>query len=134
MDDKIIQLDAIRLERNIPRKCTCKPEERRYIVDTTNREIKCQCGITHDPFEAMEQLAKNTERINERHRALQDQRKKWINEKPYSVLFKKLEQRYKRGAMLPCCPKCNLMFDFKEIDTFGSADFYSRLEERRSKP
>lgn len=134
MDDNIIQLDAIRIERDAPRKCVCKPEERRYIVDTTNREIRCQCGVTHDPFEAMAQLARNHERINERHMALKQQREKWINEKPFGVLFKKLEQRYKRGKMLPYCPKCDQMFDFADIKSFGSAEFYRKLEERRNKP
>lgn len=120
--DNIIQIDAIRIERHKPRKCVCK--DRKYTIDSVNREITCECGIVHDPFEAMLDIAKYYERINEQHQRLAQQAQQWIKEKPHSVLFKSLERSYQRGTMLPFCPKCEQLFDFKEVTSFGNARFY----------
>lgn len=127
MDENIIFLDALRIERNQPRKCTCG--ERKFTVDTVNREITCSCGITVDPFEAMEHMARNYEQINLRHQQLREQRKQWLKEKPHSVIFKNLERSYKKGTMLPYCPKCDQLFDYKDINSHGNAEFHRRLEE-----
>lgn len=126
--DKLIQLDFIRVERNKPRKCTC--EFRKYSVDTVNREITCECGMVVDPFEAMLDMANHYDRLNYKHRLLGEQRKQWFKEKPHSVLFKSLEQSYRRGKMLPCCPTCDQLFDFKDVTSFGNAEFYRKLAER----
>lgn len=128
--DKIIQIDALRIERGITKKCTCK--NRKFAVDTVNREIKCECGIVIDPFEAMSYMATHYERINKQHVSLHEQSKKWIKQKPYSVLFKRLEQDYKKGKMLPYCPKCDQLFDFKDCTAFGNAEFYRKLEQKKS--
>jgi hypothetical protein len=128
--ENIIQLDDIRIERHKPRKCTCNPDEKKFTVDTVNKEITCQCGMIVDPFEAMEYLATHYERVNREHQRLYDQAQEWTMTKPYSVLFKYLEQRYRRGTMLPSCPKCEQMFDFKDITFWSNADFYRKLEQR----
>ncbi|PAD73956.1 hypothetical protein [Paenibacillus campinasensis] len=128
-DDKIIILDTIRIDRNKPRKCTCQGQ-RKFTVDTVNREITCGCGRPVDPFEAMADLAAHYERINRQHEAMNKQRKEWIRQKPHSVLFKQLEQSYRRGAMLPFCPRCGDVFDFTELTRFGSADFYTKMKGR----
>lgn len=132
-DDKIIILDTIRIERNRPRKCTCEGQ-RKYTVDTVNREITCGCGQVVDPFEAMADLANHHEWLNRQHRAMNEQRKEWIKQKPHSVLFKQLERSYRRGTMLPFCPRCGDVFDFTELTSFGSADFYRKLKWRTEKP
>lgn len=120
----IIQLDAIRIERHQARKCTC--EVRKFTIDTVNREIICGCGLVVDPFEAMIYLGQHFEEINRRQELMDEQRKQWLKEKPYSVIFKRLEQSYSRGKMMPHCPKCNAIFDFKEIVSFSNAMFYKR--------
>jgi hypothetical protein len=84
-----------------------------------------------DPFEAMLDVARHYERINEQHQALDAQRREWIKQKPHSVLFKRLEQQYMRGEMLPYCPKCENLFDFKDVRCFGNAEFYRKLEKSR---
>jgi len=131
MDGNIIQLDTIRIERHKPRKCTCDPDNKRFTVDTVNKEITCECGLTVDPFDAMEYIAKHYEHINWQHKQLNEQRKQWIKEKPYSVIFKNLERNYSRGTMLPYCPKCDSLFDFKDITSWGNAEFYRKLEQSR---
>lgn len=129
MNETIIQLDAVRIERHKPRKCTC--DVRKFSVDTVNREITCGCGLTVDPFEAMEYLARHVERINEAHKALHEQRVQWFKEKPHSVIFKDLERNYQRGTMLPACPKCDATIDFKELKFWRNAEFYRKLEANR---
>jgi hypothetical protein len=131
--DNIIQIDALRIERNKQRKCTCDPRNKKFTIDTTNREVTCGCGLVVDPFEAMEHLAKYYERINDNHKRLRAQADAWIKEKPYSVLFKRLEVDYQRGKMLPYCPTCKELFDFKDVTSFGNAEFYrkrQRLEKQ----
>lgn len=124
--DNIIVLDHIRIDRRIPRKCTCKV--RKFTVDTTNREITCSCGLTVDPFEAMEYIAKHYERINHDHEALNEQRKQWLKEKPQSVLFKSLERSYQRGTMFPYCPNCESPFDIKKITSWVNAEFFLKRQ------
>lgn len=120
--NNIIQIDVIRIERDKQRKCVCKDPH--YTVDTKNREITCDCGIAHDPFEVMKELAEHYERINRQHVALNEQAQRWHKEKPWGVLFKRLEQSYQRGTMLPTCPHCDNLFDFKELKFWGNAQFY----------
>lgn len=130
MSDNIVSIDTVRIERNIPRKCTCDEYNKRFTVDTRNRQITCGCGLIADPYEAMEHIARQYERMNDSHQALNEQRKKWLKEKPHSVMFKELERNYRKGEMLPHCPKCERLFDYKDITSHGNADFYRRLEAR----
>lgn len=127
--DEIISLDAIRIDRNVPRKCTC--ETKKFTVDIENREITCGCGMVTDPFEAMLYIAKYYERINRDHESLNEQRKQWLKEKPYSVIFKEMERHYQRGTMLPSCPNCDQLFDFKQLKSWHNAEFYRKLEQSR---
>lgn len=129
MSDNIVQIDTIRIDRNKPRKCVCKV--RKFTIDTKNREITCDCGMTVDPFEAMEYLARHFETINQQHQMLNQQRQEWLKTKPHSVLFKRLEQDYQRGKMLPTCPKCSQTFDFTEVKGWRNAEFYRKLEQSR---
>ena len=125
--ENIINIDVLRVNRRVEKKCTC--DVKKYSVDTVNREITCGCGMVVDPFEAMLDLATHYERVNDQHKALHEQSQQWKKEKPYSVIFKGLEQHYGRGTMLPHCPKCEAMFDFKDITFWGNAQFYRKLEQ-----
>lgn len=125
--DNIIQIDAVRIERNRPRKCVCKV--RKYTIDPTNREVTCECGIVHDPFEAFLDIARHYERINDQQHRMDDQRKEWMKQKPHSVLFKQLEQHYRRGTMWPVCPKCGDAFDFCEITEWYNSEFIKRRKQ-----
>lgn len=123
-EDGIIQLDTIRINRRLERKCTCEPYNKRFTVDTVNREVTCGCGMTVDPFEAMKHLAEYTERMNEQHKAMNEQRRQWAKEKPHSVLFKQLEREYRRGEMLPRCPSCESLIEFDKLAHWVNAKFY----------
>jgi hypothetical protein len=129
LPDNIIEIDVLRINRKVPRKCTCK--QRKFTVDTENREITCGCGMVVDPYEALLDMAKYYHYLNGQHTDLNEQRKKWLKEKPHSAFFKDLERRYSKGTMLPHCPKCGDMFDFNDINCFTNAEFYRRLEEKK---
>lgn len=131
--DNIIQLDILRIERQKPRKCVCDQNNKKFTVDEVNREITCKCGLVVDPFEAMLYLAEHYENLNRQHMALREQGRQWLREKPHSVIFKNLERHYSKGTMLPYCPKCDKLFDYKDITAHGNAQFYRRLEERNGK-
>ncbi|MNC34101.1 hypothetical protein D3C75_825180 [compost metagenome] len=130
--DNIVVLDTLRIEHNRPRKCTCDPYNKKFTVDSVNREVTCECGIVVDPFEAMEYLARHYDRINEQHKAMHEQKREWLKEKPHSVLFKKLERSYRRGEMLPSCPICQQTFDFKDVTFFTNARFYRAMKAKEA--
>lgn len=129
MDEKILSIDAIRIDRKKTRKCVCK--ERHYTIDTVNRELTCECGIVTDPYEVLIDIYTHYDRIDRRHQELNEQRQEWLRTKPHSVMFKGLERNYSRGTMLPSCPKCDQMFDFKDITFWSNAEFYRKLEQSR---
>ncbi|MBW4083604.1 hypothetical protein [Paenibacillus sp. S150] len=131
-NDKIITLDVIRLERHKPRKCTCG-DDKHFTVDKVNREITCDCGMTVDPFEAMLHLAEHYDYLNRQHESLSQQRLQWLKEKPHSVIFKKLEREYQRGKMLPYCPRCEQPFDYKNINSHVSAEYFRKWQERQQR-
>ncbi|MFE9279367.1 hypothetical protein ACPC37_34690 [Streptomyces griseoincarnatus] len=132
MTDNVIKLDITRIDRNKPRKCTCDPLDLHFTIDTTNKEITCECGMTVDPFEALKYLAEHYERINNRQEQMDEQRREWLKEKPHSVMFKKLEREYQRGKMLPECPRCHQPFDYTEINGHINAEFYRRWKAKQA--
>jgi hypothetical protein len=129
VNEKILSIDAIRIDRKKPRKCVCK--ERHFTIDTVNRELTCECGIVTDPFEVLMDIHAHFDRIDRRHQELYEQRQEWLKTKPHSVMFKNLERSYQRVTMLPSCPKCEQMFDFKDITFWSNAEFYRKLEQSR---
>lgn len=131
MSEKIIILDTLRVERNKPRKCTCDPYNKHFTIDTVNKEVTCECGMTVEPFDALKYLAEHYERINEDHKRMNDQRKEWLKEKPHSVMFKRLEQSYRRGTMLPECPRCHQPFDYTEITGHINAEYYRHWKAKQ---
>lgn len=131
VEENVIHLDTLRLERNKPRKCTCDPNNRRFVIDTTNKQVECGCGLRVDPYEAIEDLAKRHKRLNEQQDQMYAQREQWMKEKPWSVLFKRLEQTYKKGTMLPTCPECGNTFDYKDIKAHTNAHFYKMWKSKQ---
>lgn len=129
--DNVVTLDVIRIERDKPRKCTCDPYDLHFTVDTVNKEVTCGCGMVVEPYTAIEYLARHYDRLNDQHKAMNEQRIQWQKEKPHSVLFKSLERDYQRGKMLPCCPRCQQPFDYKEINGHTNAEFYRRWKAKQ---
>ncbi|MEN2765658.1 hypothetical protein [Ornithinibacillus xuwenensis] len=111
---KIVSIDQIRINRGIEKICKC--DNRRFMIDTKNRRITCQsCGAVVDPYEAMYELARNGERLQEQVSNLLEQRKQIANYKPWLVTIKKLEKDYRGRKMLPNCPRCSEPFYLEEL-------------------
>lgn len=131
--DNLVTLDTLRIERNKPRKCTCG-DRRQYSVDKVNREVTCGCGLVWDAFDALLNVAEHYEEENRNHKHMYEQRNEWLKQKPFSVLFKKLERSYRRGEMLPNCPHCGEIFDYTELNGHTNAMFYrNRLKKQSEK-
>jgi hypothetical protein len=92
-----------------------------------------RCGAYIDPFDALLNLVSKPEKLlaemNEFIRRRNDALKKWretMKRKPNMIIFKELEQAYRRRKgyrTLPCCPKCHGAFRFEDITMWrGTAD------------
>jgi ribosomal protein S27AE len=128
LPDKVIDLEVIRINRNIDKRCKCA--DRTFIVDTANRCINCgHCGALVDPYEAMLYLAEHGELLQRENRALLEQRRQIIGYQPHLLVFRELEQNYRSKKMIPCCPKCGQGFFFEEIGCWTNR----RMEEERRK-
>jgi len=134
LPEKIIKIETLRINRDIYKRCRCQTHERRYEVDPQNREVICKnCGSRVDPFDAIEDISRHYERIEEETQRLLDQRKEIMNYKPWLLVIRKLEQRYRGKAMLPCCPHCREPFYLEEIATWTNRESVERWRKGRAK-
>lgn len=114
LPDKLIQLDHIRINRGVDRICTCT--NRKYILDTTNRRVNCSsCGAVIDPYDAMYDLSKKSERMVSDAERLLEQRKQILNYKPWLLTIRSLEKQYRGKKKIPCCPRCDEPFYLEEL-------------------
>ena len=64
LPDKIIPISTLRTNRDRNKKCTCR--NRKFEIDTQNKEILCQeCGTIVDPYDALFDIAMHYERLEE---------------------------------------------------------------------
>ena len=128
LPDKVVDIEVLRINRNINKRCQC--DDRNYVVDTQNKEVSCgKCGARIDPYEAIEDLAYNHERLQREAQMLLDQRREITNYKINMVVFRGLESNYRGKKMLPICPHCNRAFYFEELNFWTNRE----IEERRRK-
>jgi hypothetical protein len=128
LPEKIIKIETLRINRDIYKRCRCAYWERKYEVDPQNREVTCKkCGSRVDPFDAIYDMAKHYERLEEEVQRLLEQRKEIINYKPHMIVFRNLESNYRGKKMLPSCPHCHRGFFFEEIVNWTNRE----IEERR---
>lgn len=114
LPDKIIGLDQLRINRGIRKICKC--DNRKFVIDTTNRRVTCSsCGAIIDPYEAIVDIASQHEEFNRQVEHLLDQRIELEKYKPHLWVIKSLESSYRGRKMLPCCPRCNGPFYDEEI-------------------
>ena len=114
LPDKIIDIDQVRINRNIDKLCKCKP--RTFMIDTTNRRIICGgCGAEVDPYDALYELAFNGNALQKQVERLLEQRKQILDYKPWLLVIRNLEKKYRGKKMLPCCPVCEEPFYLEEI-------------------
>lgn len=122
LPDKIVDIDQIRINRNIDKKCKCKP--RKFMIDTTNRLVICSgCGAEVDPYDALYELAFNGNALQRQVEQLLEQRKQILDYKPWLLTIRNLEKRYRGKKMLPCCPRCEEPFYLEELDLWLSKTF-----------
>lgn len=123
-EDKLVQLNVLRVKHNFRKNCEC--ENRHLIIDVDNHIVECgECGAYLDPFEALVGLASDHQLLNDQSKALMEQQKQLRAYKPRLKVIKRLEQQYRGHKMLPCCPKCSEPFYLEEINSWMNANFYS---------
>jgi len=133
LPDKIIGIDQLKINRGINKFCTC--HNRRFMIDPKNRRVTCQgCGSGVDPYDAMYEIARKGEKLQEQVQSLLEQRKQIQNYKPWLVTIKNLEKQYRGKKMLPTCPSCEEPFYLEELTYWTNAKLAEgRIQKRREK-
>lgn len=113
LPDKVIPISTLRINRDKSKKCTCR--NRKFEIDTQNKEILCQeCGAIINPYDALFDIAYHYEQLSSEVDRLLEQHKQIVNWKPHLLVMRELEKIY-RGDMLPCCPHCGRGVHAKEL-------------------
>ena len=127
LPDKVIPISTLRIIRDKNKKCTCR--NRKFYIDTQNREISCQeCGVVINPYDAMLDIASHYEQFGKEVDSLLAQRKQILDYKPHLLVMRELEKIYMGGKMLPCCPHCGRGVYAKELLVASTSKQY---EDRR---
>ncbi|MFP7288034.1 hypothetical protein SFC15_17605 [Shouchella clausii] len=122
LPDKVVDIDQLRVNWGLEKICKC--EQRRFLVDTTNRRITCQeCGAIVDPYQAMYELATAGSELQKQVERLLEQRKQIENYKPWLVTIKKIEQQYRGRKIIPNCPRCGEPFYLEELTMWSGKAF-----------
>ena len=126
LPDKIIPISTLRIIMDKNKKCTCR--NRKFYIDTQNREISCQeCGAIVHPYNALFDIAMHYERIEEEVNNLLAVRQQIVDYKPHLLAMRELEKIYRRD-MLPSCPHCHKGIYAKELLISGVS---KKHEEQR---
>ena len=124
LPETLIQLDRVRIERGMGKICKCS--NRKYLLDTDNRQVTCRsCGALIDSYDALLEMSRNWERINEELERIFEQKKMLDNYKPHLRIIKDLEKRTRSGPNQchPVCPVCDEPFMLSELTRFYGAKF-----------
>lgn len=122
-EEKIISIETLIINRRREKNCKCiKPH---YEIDIQNHLVYCQkCMAVVEPFEALVQLAKKYESINDSIEEAIRYRNELMSYKPYLREAKRYEKMMREKDMLPICPKCNELFNWNELISMGNKRFY----------
>ena len=131
LPDNVVNFTTFKITRDIKKICQCPDPT--YVIDTKNRLVTCsQCGAYTDPFDALMCLAEKPERLEREVGALLNQRREIANYKPHMIVFRELEQHYrkgKHGRMLPRCPHCRNGFYFEKITGWVNEEYAKEEQE-----
>lgn len=119
-DGTHIRLDVVRAERGISKRCRCY--EVHYELDPGTRLVYCKdCGAIIDPFDALMNISKYHERINNTLDSMMEEAKALDSYKPRLRVIKEIEKKYSgtRNALVPSCPHCGEYFDLKDLLKVG---------------
>lgn len=132
LPDNIKRFDILKIEYGKKKLCQCFDPH--YEIDMQNRLVYCiDCNAIIDPFEVLCSLARHYSRIENQVNGLLEQRRKIVNYKPWLLVFRDLESRYRSKEMLPCCPECGKPFYFEQINTWTSRKMEELRRERERK-
>jgi len=128
LPDKILDFTTLKIKYDREKICQC--EDPTYLIDFENRLVTCsQCGAYTDPFDALMCLAEKPERYRREMQNLLYQAQAIRNYKPHMIVFRELEEHYrkgKHGRMLPHCPQCGELFRFEDITGWGNEAFLKK--------
>jgi predicted molibdopterin-dependent oxidoreductase YjgC len=128
LPDNIIDIEILRINRNIDKECKCNRWERRFTIDTANKKVYCGCGAEVDPYDAIYDIAYGHERLQAEIKKLLEQRKQIVDYKPWLLVFRNLESHWRGNKdLLPTCPHCGRGFYFEELTRWIN----KRLEDLR---
>lgn len=117
LPDKIVRFDVLRVEHGKKKLCTCAYPH--YEIDYQNRLVWCSdCGAIVDAFEALNRIARDTERQEQYLETFLEQRRQIDSYQSRRVVIKELEKRYVRGerdGLEPVCPHCRKPFHLKDL-------------------
>lgn len=114
--ERPIRIDIARIARNKKKLCTCFNPH--YEVDPINRLVECtDCGAIVDPFDAMYEISRHFERVNQQFDAMVKERESVIGYEPRLKVMKELSARYsgKNSPMVPRCPHCGNPFEIHDL-------------------
>lgn len=127
MENKIVQIDVLKLEYGYQKICKC--EKNHYEIDVKNRLIRCtDCGAIIDPFEALMKIANYFDNVNEQVQSCYRKINELNSYKPYLREAKRYEAMMRKKDMLPICPKCGELFEWRELNSMGNKIFYKKRE------
>jgi hypothetical protein len=133
LPDNIKRFDILKVEYAKKKLCECYGTPH-YTIDSVNRLIYCdKCGGIVDSFEALKKIANNYAEFAEQSEYLLKQRKEIVNWKPWLIVFRDLESRYRSKEMLPCCPECRKPFYFEKIKAWYNRKLHEKQVERERK-
>lgn len=133
LPEKIIRFDMVKVEYGLQKMCQCSTPH--YEVDYQNRLVYCaDCRAIIDPFNALVNIARNRERMDDHTEQMLEQRRQIGNYHPRRVVIKKLEKKYissGKYGLEPSCPHCGKVFSLEKLlevpwcntkflDTFGN--------------
>lgn len=108
------------------RRKVCECTEKRYLLDFQNRLVYCAgCGAIADPFDALLNIARDAERINDCLKTFSDlaekERRKYHRYKGVNGVTE-----HHRNGMIPLCPKCNEPIDPADFGHFVSRKYIKK--------
>lgn len=125
MDNNIVQIDILKLEYDYKKICQCKNIN--YEIDVQNRLVRCtSCGAIRDPFDVLVTMANNVDRINEQLKRGYRKMYELDSYKPILREAKRYEKMMREKDLLPICPKCGELFEWKEVNSMGNKIFYKK--------
>lgn len=133
LPEKIIRFDMVKVDYGIRKMCRCSTPH--YEVDYQNRMVYCaDCGAIIDPFNALVNIARNRERMDEHTERMLEQRRQIENYHPRRVVIKKLEQKYigaEKYGLEPSCPHCGKFFPLEKLleTNWCNRKFYEAVSE-----